>query len=58
LKSKYNLKKSIILVFKEVRLKQNERWTMSDEPRDVVNEMNYLGVILGNIANWNKQKLG
>jgi hypothetical protein len=58
LKSKYNLKKSKILVFKKVSLKLDERWTVSDKPIDVVNEMNYLGVTLENIANWNKEKLG
>jgi hypothetical protein len=45
-----------ILTFKKGCRLKNERWTMNDQPVEVVHEINGFRVALNNTGGWNKQK--
>jgi hypothetical protein len=54
---KCNSRKSHIMVFKKGRkLKVIEGWRINGQTLEVVDNFNYLGVMLESIGGWNKQK--
>jgi hypothetical protein len=56
-KLKCNLNKTKILVCKKSgKLKKDERWFVNDYQIEVVNEVNYLGVLLESTGGWNRQR--
>lgn len=46
------------MMFKnEGKLKETERWKMSEQNNEVSDKFNYLGVTLDGPGGWNKQKI-